>query len=684
MSIATQTILRPFVVHPVGPHLRRQAQFCLRASSAKDVNWEKNRETSKRRRYKKAQEEAGLKALYDDGFGSVTMKDYLEAVRAMLKDDGGPPRWFCPVECGRPVVDKPPLLLFLPGTDGVGMELILHHKSLGMVFEVRCLHIPVNDRTPFGGLLQIVEESIKSEHDSSPHRPIFVIGDSLGGCLAISVAARNPKVDLVLVLLNPATSFAQSPVQTMLPLLELVPSNLAITHPHLVRYLIGEPLKMAMTEIQKDLSSQRALQMFTDSLGSMLTLSSEIGDIIRMDTVMWKLKLLKSGAAHANSCIHVVQAEVLLIVSGIENLPSSGEADGPFKMLKNCKIRYFRNRDHSLLMDYDFNLLTVIKGVNMYRHGRKRDFVTDFLPPTLSEVKRTLGEDFKQYNHILSPVMLSTLETGKIVRGLAGVPDKGPLLFVGYHQYFGMETPSIIEGFLREKKTIMRSLAHPLLFAGNDWTLRQELSLFDVVSMYGGVPASPVNMYKLFKRNEYVIVFPGGAREALHKKGESYQCFWPDKQEFVRMAARFGVTIIPFGCVGEDDFVEIVLDYNDQMNIPCLRDWIKSLNDDLPSVRDSITGEDGNHALHVPAVLPKVPGRLYFLFGKPIETKGMDNLLLDKKQANELYLQTKSEVENLMSYLKRKREEDPFRSITRRTLYQVTRGASAQVPTFEL
>uniref|UniRef100_A0ACD5V297 Uncharacterized protein n=1 Tax=Avena sativa TaxID=4498 RepID=A0ACD5V297_AVESA len=230
MSIAPHTILRPFGAKPVGSFLRQHARLSFRASSAKAVNWEKKQESSKK---------DYLEVLCDDGFGSVTMKDYMEEVRALPKDDGGPPRWFCPVDCGRPVVRSAPLLLFLPGTDGVGMELILHHKSLGKVFEVRCLHIPVRDRTPFEGILQVVDESVKYEHALSPKRQIFVIGDSLGGCLAISVAALNPKIDLVLILINPATSFTKIPLQAILPLLDLMPSNLSVTHPHLLRYLIG-------------------------------------------------------------------------------------------------------------------------------------------------------------------------------------------------------------------------------------------------------------------------------------------------------------------------------------------------------------------------------------------------------------------------------------------------------------
>lgn len=114
--------------------------------------------------------------------------------------------------------------------------------------------------------------------------------------------------------------------------------------------------------------------------------------------------------------------------------------------------------------------------------------------------------------------MLSTLKNGNIVRGLAGVPDKGPVLFVGYHQLLAMEVPALVEGFLREKKTILRAAAHQVFFVGNYEILRQELSLFDWFSTFGAVPVSPVNTYKLFERNEFVLLYPGGVREALHRK----------------------------------------------------------------------------------------------------------------------------------------------------------------------
>uniref|UniRef100_A0A0D9V0W3 Serine aminopeptidase S33 domain-containing protein n=1 Tax=Leersia perrieri TaxID=77586 RepID=A0A0D9V0W3_9ORYZ len=679
MSIALHTILPPAAAPCLRRrHLRRRR--LLRASPtgspAAAASGEKGKEATadrkrgSRRRMTKKVDEVGLDPLYDDGFGEITIRDYFQAVRAMPLDGGGPPRWFCPVDCGAPAVDGAPLLLFLPGIDGVGMELIMQHKSLGRVFEVRCLHIPVNDRTPYEGLLQILEESVKREHDLSPNRPIYIIGDSFGGCLALSLAARNPEINLVLIL-------------AILPLLEMVPSNLPVTLPHLLRYLIGDPLKMAMVSIQSNSSPQEILQSFSYNLASMLPLLSEFGNTIQMDTLVWKLKLLKSGAEYTNSHLHAVQGEVLLLASGNDNLPPSGEAERLFKTLKSCKVRYFRTSSDRLLMEGSFNLLTVIKGASMYRMGKQRDTVTDFLPPTLSEFKRTYGEDFKPLHDLLSPVILSTLSNGKIVRGLAGVPDKGPVLLVGYHQLLAMEITSMAEEFLREKKAVLRTLAHPVYFVGNYEILRQEISFFDIVPLYGGVQVSPINTYRLFERDEFVLLYPGGIREALHRKGEDYQLFWPDQPEFVRMAAQFGVTVIPFGCVGEDDILEIILDYNDIKNIPCIRESIESFNQDCPGVRSTVKGEEGNQVLHLPAVLPKLPGRLYYLFGKPIEMKGMDGIDKDRESANQLYLDMKLEVENIMSYLKRKRQQDPYRSITARTLYQATWGASAQIPTFE-
>lgn len=43
--------------------------------------------------------------------------------------------------------------------------------------------------------------------------------------------------------------------------------------------------------------------------------------------------------------------------------------------------------------------------------------------------------------------------------------------------------------------------------------------------------------------------------QAFKNRDEKYKLIWPEKSEFVRMAARFGATIIPFAAVGAEDGV---------------------------------------------------------------------------------------------------------------------------------
>jgi hypothetical protein len=90
-----------------------------------------------------------------------------------------------------------------------------------------------------------------------------------------------------------------------------------------------------------------------------------------------------------------------------------------------------------------------------------------------------------------------------------------------------------------------------------------------------------------------------------------------------------------------------------------------------------------NQVFYIPGLLPKVPGRFYFLFGKPIETKGKGEILEDRENANQLYLHIKSEVESCLAYLLKKREDDPYRSIIDRTVYRALRSPSNEVPAFD-
>ena len=124
----------------------------------------------------------------------------------------------------------------------------------------------------------------------------------------------------------------------------------------------------------------------------------------------------------------------------------------------------------------------------------------------------------RTFRSVTGSVMLSTLEDGKIVKGLAGVPDEGPVLLVGYHMLLGFELISLTEKFLIEKGIMLRGIAHPELFTGRGESSTTEFNMFDQVKVFGGVSVSAINLFRLLSMKSHVLLYPGGAREALHYK----------------------------------------------------------------------------------------------------------------------------------------------------------------------
>lgn len=113
--------------------------------------------------------------------------------------------------------------------------------------------------------------------------------------------------------------------------------------------------------------------------------------------------------------------------------------------------------------------------------------------------------------------MLSTMENGKIVRGLRGVPCEGPVLLVGYHMLMGVEIIPLVEEYLRQKKILLRGMAHPTLFA-QLVEGQIESTFLDTLKLFGATPVTASNFFKLLATKSHVLLYPGGASEALHRK----------------------------------------------------------------------------------------------------------------------------------------------------------------------
>jgi hypothetical protein len=120
--------------------------------------------------------------------------------------------------------------------------------------------------------------------------------------------------------------------------------------------------------------------------------------------------------------------------------------------------------------------------------------------------------------------MFSTLNDGKIVKGLHGVPNEGPVLLVGNHMLMGLEIYSLVPEFLREKNIMVRVVVHPVVFRERQGVSSPEFSLADWMKVMGAVPVTASNLFNLLSTKSHVLLYPGGAREALHNRVSQFPC----------------------------------------------------------------------------------------------------------------------------------------------------------------
>jgi 1-acyl-sn-glycerol-3-phosphate acyltransferase len=196
--------------------------------------------------------------------------------------------------------------------------------------------------------------------------------------------------------------------------------------------------------------------------------------------------------------------------------------------------------------------------------------------------------------------------------GLEHLPREGAVLIVGNHTVYGLvDIPMLGLSILDGTGRMVRGLGDHNHFALPIWR--------DVLTRLGAVRGTRENCAELFRRGEAVLVFPGGGREVMKRKGERYKLVWKERVGFAKLAIEHGVPIVPLASVGVDDMFEIVVDAAEILRSP-VGDLLRALG---------ITEQSWfRHGEIVPPIargkgpvgLPRLE-RQYFLFGPPIDTK---------------------------------------------------------------
>ena len=225
-----------------------------------------------------------------------------------------------------------------------------------------------------------------------------------------------------------------------------------------------------------------------------------------------------------------------------------------------------------------------------------------------------------------------------VVMGAENLPDK-PCLFVGNHSLFALDGWVLAPVFLRELGRFPRAMGDRFLFANQ--------KIGNAILRSGGVMGHPEVCTALMEAGHDLLVFPGGAHEAVKPARDIYELQWKERYGFVKLAARQGYTIMPFGMVGPDEFYGHLMEGEDLPGsaLGQLLTRMGVLNENtrpdmLPPIPVGALG----------TLFPK-PQRCYIGLGEPIDLSSMKGKTPTKRQQQKIRAEVAEQIETQLAEL---------------------------------
>ena len=222
--------------------------------------------------------------------------------------------------------------------------------------------------------------------------------------------------------------------------------------------------------------------------------------------------------------------------------------------------------------------------------------------------------------------------------GTENLNSNKPAMYVGNHTIYGvLDSPILIDYLFNEHKIAIVSLADHMHFHIPLWK--------EVVKRVGGVDGVQEYAKEAMRQGYSILVFPGGGREVIKRKGEAYQLIWKQRFGFLKLAQEFDYDIAPFVALGGDEVFELGFD----ANVLLRQKWFNKI---LSQPKIGKFLRNGEVIPSIPKhIIPKrIPFYFKFMPWLPIsQIETMDDMIDFRDELQTLLY---AEIENLKQYRK--------------------------------
>lgn len=237
-----------------------------------------------------------------------------------------------------------PLFIFLPGLGETTQLAPLQTAGLETAFNVRCLVLPPQELPNWDILSQRVIDLIQAELETEQPKSVYLCGECFGGCLALKILLKAPRLFDRVILINPASSLNLHPwIDWILIFTDWLPQPIyQLFSVAFLPFLASlERIKLANSQVLLKAVKSASLKASAQRLSLLSQFKIE------------------------NTQLHQFTQPFLIITSKFDRLlPSLEEAQRLVRNLTDARTVTLPNSGHACLLEEGINLLEIMKSAN--------------------------------------------------------------------------------------------------------------------------------------------------------------------------------------------------------------------------------------------------------------------------------------------------------------------------------